>query len=58
VGDVRTELALPHIWIRNGTAKGGRSCVVPIWWDAGTLEDLMAWKDDRLRAGARCRRLC
>jgi hypothetical protein len=38
--------------IRNGAAKGGRSRIVPLWWDAGTLEGLTAWKGDRLRAGA------
>jgi integrase len=54
VGDVRTELARPHIRIRNGAAKGGRSRIVPLWWDAGTLEDLAAWKAARLRAGAEC----
>jgi integrase len=26
--------------------------MVPLWWDAGTLEDLAAWKADSLRAGA------
>ena len=52
VGDVRTELARPHLRIRNGAAKGGRSRMVPLWWDAGTLEDLAAWKNDRLAHGA------
>jgi integrase len=54
VGDVRTELARPHVRIRNGAAKGRRSWTVPLWRDAGTLEDLMAmaWKADWLRAGA------
>ena len=52
VSDVRTELARPHIRIRNGASKGGRSRVVPLWWDAGTLEDLGVWKAARLRAGA------
>src|ERR1700730_11791182 len=52
VGDVRTELARPHIRIRNGAAKGGRSRMVPLWWDAGTLDDLAAWKNDRLELGA------
>jgi hypothetical protein len=36
----------------SGASKGGRPRVVPPWWDAGTLEDLVAWKADRLRAGA------
>ena len=52
VGDVRTELARPHIRIRRGASKGGRPRVVPLWWDAGTLEDLAAWKADRLRSSA------
>jgi len=52
VGDVRTELARPHIRIRRGASKGGRPRVVPLWWDAGTLEDLAGWKADRLRSGA------
>ena len=26
--------------------------MVPLWWDAGTLEDLAAWNTERLRAGA------
>jgi integrase len=52
VSDVRTELARPHIRIRCGAAKGGRSRAVPLWWDAGTLEDLREWKADRLAHGA------
>jgi integrase len=52
IGDVRTELARPHIRIRNGAAKGGRSRVVPLWWDSGTLEDIRQWKADRLALGA------
>jgi integrase len=42
------DLARPHIGIRNGAAKGGRSRTVPLWWDAGTLEDLASWKAERL----------
>ena len=52
IGDLRVELARPHIRIRVGASKGGRSRVVPLWWDAGTLTDLIAWKADRLAAGA------
>jgi integrase len=26
--------------------------MVPLWWNAGTLEDLAAWKVERLRSGA------
>jgi integrase/recombinase XerD len=50
VGDVRIEPTRPHLRIRRGASKGGRSRVVPLWWDAGTLRDLAEWKRDR--AGA------
>ena len=42
IGDVRVEVARPHLAIRMG--KGGRARAVPLWWDAGTLEDIAAWK--------------
>jgi len=48
IGDVRTEVARPHLRIRAGAAKGGRPRTVPLWWDAGTLADLTAWKIERL----------
>jgi integrase len=52
IGDVRVELARPHIRIRRGAAKGGRPRMVPLWWDGGTLSDLAAWKANRLAQGA------
>lgn len=52
VGDIRTEHTRPHIRIRRGASKGGRPRTVPLWWDAGTLADLIAWKAERLREGA------
>ena len=52
LGDVRVELARPHLQIRAGAAKGGRGRMVPLWWDAGTLADLTAWKSQRLKQGA------
>ncbi len=51
LADVRTELARPHLRIRNGASKGGRPRMVPLWWDAGTLADLSAWKSERLGQG-------
>src|SRR5690606_27314785 len=51
IADVRVELARPHLRIRRGAAKGGRPRMVPLWWDAGTLADLAAWKADRLAHG-------
>ncbi len=53
VGDVATGISRPYIQVRAETAKGGRSRRVPLWWDAGTLEDLAAWKAKRRSQGAR-----
>ena len=52
VSGVRVELPRPHLRIRVGAAKGGRSRTVPLWWDAGTLEDVAAWKQLQLDQGA------
>jgi len=52
VGDVRVEQARPHLRIRAGAAKGGKPRTVPLWWDAGTLADLVAWKALREENGA------
>jgi integrase/recombinase XerD len=52
VADVRCELARPHLRIRRGASKGGRSRIVPLWWDSGTLRDLAQWKAERIAAGA------
>ena len=52
LGDVRIEQTRPHIRIRRGASKGGRPRTVPLWWDAGTLADLAAWKEERLRSAA------
>ncbi len=52
LADVHTEMPRPHVKIRNGASKGGRPRVVPLWWDAGTLADLAAWKADRVAGGA------
>ena len=43
----------PHLRIRPEGAKGKKARVVPLWWDATTLEDLTAWKRERQEQGAR-----
>jgi integrase len=52
VADIRVEMPRPHIRIRVGASKGGRSRRVPLWWDGGTLADLAAWRADRGAHGA------
>lgn len=52
MGDVRIELPRPHLRIRVGASKGGKSRKVPLWWDGGTLVDLAAWRADRASRGA------
>jgi integrase len=42
----------PHVAVQSELGKGGRGRVVPLWWDAGTLEDLAAWKAERQSHGA------
>ena len=51
--DVRVELPRPHIRIRVGASKGGKSRRVPLWWDQGTLDDLAAWRANRASHGAK-----
>jgi integrase len=50
VGDVRVDVARPHLRIRRGAAKGGKSRTVPLWWDAGTLADVASWKAEHAPA--------
>jgi integrase len=50
--DVVVETARPHIHVRPAVGKGHRGRRVPLWWDAGTLADLTAWKARRVAQGA------
>jgi integrase len=50
--DIRVEMPRPHIRIRVGASKGGKSRRVPLWWDRGTLDDLAAWRAHRAAQGA------
>lgn len=47
LSDVLAQNGRPHLRVRPEGAKGGRSRVVPLWWDKGTLADLLAWKAER-----------
>jgi integrase len=52
MGDVIADVERPHLRLRRGATKGGKSRTVPLWWDAGTLADLRAWKAYRVAHGA------
>jgi integrase len=53
--DVLVDVARPHLRLRRETTKGKRARMVPLWWDAGTLADLTAWKAERTQQGAKGR---
>ncbi len=57
LGDVQTDSPCPHILIseaaaKETAAKRWRPRTVPLWWDAGALADIAAWKRERAAAGA------
>jgi site-specific recombinase XerC len=47
LGDVRVDVDRPHLRIRPEVGKGRRARTEPLWWDAGTLDDITAWKAQR-----------
>jgi len=51
VGDVDVGKFRPHLRVRPDAAKRGRTRRVPLWWDVGTLADLVVWKAQRLAKG-------
>jgi integrase len=50
--DVETEGRRPRILIPETAAKRCRPRTVPLWWDADTLEDIDAWRIERIAAAA------
>ena len=50
---VITGVPRPYINIVKSVGKGRRPRRVPLWWDAGTLADLEAWKAERIAQGAK-----
>jgi integrase/recombinase XerD len=53
LGDVNVGVIRPFLQVRAEYAKLGRPRRVPLWWDAGTLEDLTAWLERRRQQGAK-----
>jgi integrase len=52
LADVHIQMPRPHLRIRASAAKGEKHRMVPLWWDAGTLQDLSEWKAMRVQQGA------
>src|SRR5450755_1060556 len=50
--DVVVDVSRPHLRLRRETTKGKKARMVPLWWDAGTLADLVAWNAERRAQGA------
>ena len=50
--DVNVAGGRPHLRLRKETTKGNKPRRVPLWWDAGTLHELAAWKAERVGQGA------
>jgi integrase len=48
LADVHVSETRPHLVVRPKNGKGEKGRAVPLWWDAGTLADLTAWKTERL----------
>lgn len=51
--DLVTTGARPCIYVRKEIAKGSKSRVIPLDWDAATLRCLCEWKQKRLTEGAK-----
>lgn len=43
----------PYIQVRRAIAKGKKARRVPLYWDNGTLLDLISWVEERKRQGAK-----
>lgn len=52
LSNVKVNSTKPHIFVSKAIGKGKKSRKVPLWWDAGTLADLQAWKAEREEQGA------
>lgn len=52
IANVKTGGQRPHIYIPAAIAKRRKPRKVPLWWDAGTLAELDAWKSERIEDDA------
>lgn len=51
IQNVRIGIQKPYLNLPKGICKGKKARRVPLWWDQGTLDDLVAWKDERQSQG-------
>lgn len=52
LNDVRVSSGRPSIYVPKHVAKGGKHRTVPLTWDQSTLDDVRAWKAQRMAQGA------
>lgn len=52
LANVRLACENPHIYVPKQIAKRNKARKIPLWWDAATLADLAAWKEERIAQGA------
>jgi integrase/recombinase XerD len=53
IANVKTGGKRPHIYVPAAIAKRNKPRKVHLWWDAATLADLQAWKNERNGDGAK-----
>ena len=51
--NVRVGIEKPYLYLPKGICKGKKARRVPLWWDEGTLNDIVSWKAERHSQGAK-----
>ncbi len=51
--NVRVGIEKPYLYLPKTITKGKKQRRIPLWWDQGTLDDIIAWKAVRLSQGAK-----
>jgi integrase len=52
VQNVRVGIKKPYLYLPKNITKGKKGRRVPLWWDQGTLDDIVDWKTERQSQGA------
>src|ERR1700719_3160480 len=53
MSNVVTGTKRPHIAVPSAIGKGHKARKVALWWDGATLADIDAWRQERLKMGAK-----